>query len=771
MIGASNVGGSFRALGGYLVQKDEGRVGWVETRNLEGRDVDQVVTEMEEWAGQSARVKRPVYHVIVAFDADDRPTEAEMRSAADRTLRDLGLQDHQALIVRHTDRAHEHVHLMVNRVGPDGKAWSKENDHYKIRASMESQERELGVRWTGWNAERVARVERAAERSDEGSELRHFYGGEAAREPVPVRGVARDRGFAAEVRASSLDDLKGASSWADLDARLAARGLTIERRGQGAVVTDGEREAKLSSVSRSVSRGRLEARLGPLRDYDRAAPGRAAPTLSARERADSAPPVEASPRERRPWYEGMDEHTRAVNFHIGGHLRRATSWADLERRIGRSGYHIERAGTDLVVSKEGRASDAGRPPRTSTSRFGAPAADLERRLGPFDAHDQWRKAAWAAGDPAALVLPSAARGRAAAEGAPSRAPRAPASLLSRRRAAAALGKVGRRLQPVSVRGAVGRAIRGGAEQDPETRVAQKAARLTLGVARASLAGRRAAATGAPAQRDAPPGRAQRTTQGRLRGLVRARETARVERVVALVGRAHGYERAATALGAVSRYKGRVDGAVGLARQASEKTQALDVHLGRIYERPAEARARMLGYAEKAGPEKVSELLAREPEKFGKMVAPPSAGGRPETPTQSRLGKLFSKPAAVPDHAANVARRVQETGPLVASAHQARSSATEAVRALGLRSGAVGQINGRELSEAVERRAGRLRGAVDRGLGRVPGTRAASAELARAVRGLTPSQQARVASRIGKTGLGTVSRSVSAAKALVRGLER
>ena len=62
-----------------------------------------------------------------------------------------------------------------------------------------------------------------------------------------------------------------------LDARLAARGLTIERRGQGAVVTDGERETKLSSVSRSVSRGKLEARLGPLAEHARSqSPGRLA---------------------------------------------------------------------------------------------------------------------------------------------------------------------------------------------------------------------------------------------------------------------------------------------------------------------------------------------------------------------------------------------------------------------------------------------------------------------------------------------------------------
>ena len=638
MIGASSTGGSFRTLGGYLVQKDEGRVGWVETRNLEGRDVDQVVTEMEEWAGQNARVRRPVYHVIVAFDPDDHPTEAELRSAAGRTLRDLGLDGHQALIVHHNDSAHEHVHLMVNRVGPDGKAWSKSNDHRKIRASMEAQERDLGVRWTGQNAERIARASRAFERAGDRATVRELIG----QEPEPT-GRARDRGFAAEIRGSSLDDFKGASNWRDLDARLAARGLSVERRGQGAVVTDGAREAKLSSVSRAVSRGKLEARWGPM-------PHRA----PARERA----------------------------------LAR-------ERSQG-----------------AGRRVAPARSVAAAPSRAGAEAA------GP---------------------------------------------LLSRRRAAAAVGTVGRRLrlQPVSIRGAAGRAMRGGEEQDPEVRALRKLGRVAAGAVRVSLAGRRAAATRSPAA----PSRPERMTEGRLRGLVRARQTARVERVVALVGRVHAHERAAGMLGVTTRYQGRVEGTVALARQAGEKAQALEAHLKGVYERPAEARAQILGYAQKAGPERASEVLAREPERFGKTVATPAP------PAPSRLGKLFSKPSPGPDPAAAVARRAEEAGPLVASAHRARSQAAEAVRSLGVSGGSSGSVKGPELAQAVERRASRLKTSGELGRSRVPGSRAASEQLSRAVQGLTPGQQAQVASRVGKAGLGTVSRSVSAAKALVRGVER
>ena len=255
MVASASTGSSFSGLADYLGGGEE-RVGWVETRNVFADDVPGAVTEMREQAGLSARCEKPVYHVTIAFDPSDNPTEAEVREAVDRTLRDVGLQDHQALVVRHVDRDHAHVHVMVNRVGPDGRAWSTSQDRRRLRASVESQERELGVRWTGRNA-------RAA-------------------------GVARetDRGFARDVRDRALGDLRDAPTWTDLDARLQAKGLRIERRGRGAVVTDGKREAKLSSVSRTVSRPRLEKRLGSLAAHQR---GREARAPKGPKRSPEAP--------------------------------------------------------------------------------------------------------------------------------------------------------------------------------------------------------------------------------------------------------------------------------------------------------------------------------------------------------------------------------------------------------------------------------------------------------------------------------------------------
>ncbi len=316
MIATGRAGKSFRALGAYLAEKDESRVAWSETRGTIATDPRAAWAEMEaDVADTESRVEKPVYHVIISFDPGDEPTDAELRGTVDRTLRDLGLENHQALAVRHSDTDHDHVHIMVNRVGADGKAWSTSNDAYKLRASVEAQERELGVRWTGRNAERVAQAERAAESS-------------RASRP------ARDKGFAAEVRVAAGTDFRDATSWRDLDQRLSARGLRVERRGQGAVVTDGAREAKLSSVSRTVSRGRLESRFGSLREHERTGRG-GSRALTGKEAWPSVTQRSALPRK--------DVRTRRAGGRVAGSAsRRAVGipsrpGAVLRKALGQSG--------------------------------------------------------------------------------------------------------------------------------------------------------------------------------------------------------------------------------------------------------------------------------------------------------------------------------------------------------------------------------------------------------------------------------------------------
>src|SRR5690625_7484517 len=92
-----------------------------------------------------SRTQDPVYHYSISWDPDDHPDKEQMIETARRTLADLGLKDHQALIVAHNDHVYKHVHVLANRVNTEtGIAWTRVKDYKQWDTSMRSIDSEQG---------------------------------------------------------------------------------------------------------------------------------------------------------------------------------------------------------------------------------------------------------------------------------------------------------------------------------------------------------------------------------------------------------------------------------------------------------------------------------------------------------------------------------------------------------------------------------------------------------------------------------------------------
>ena len=151
MIAVSSSSRNFAALGKYLVvgrdKVEEGRVAWTSARNLPTDDPELAAKIMRATAAQNVRVSQPVYHLALSFDPRDVVDRKTMECVADRVLEELKLKEHQAVIVAHGDRAHSHVHILVNRVHPEnGRVWDRWQDYPTIQRVLREEERALGVR-------------------------------------------------------------------------------------------------------------------------------------------------------------------------------------------------------------------------------------------------------------------------------------------------------------------------------------------------------------------------------------------------------------------------------------------------------------------------------------------------------------------------------------------------------------------------------------------------------------------------------------------------
>ncbi len=229
------------------------RVEWIETRNLGGLEETQLSAKyMDATAAQNPHIEKGGYHFSISFHPEDRPLldQERMSRIADQVLEKLGLKEHQALIVAHKDTEHPHFHVLVNRVHPESlKAWDRWQDRPRMQESLRHLELEHGLRRTPGYLYQLPGEELLPN-----PELSRTIA-EARRGREAFAEVLRERGVA--------EELKAATSWQDLEARLEREGLYLKKAGRGLQLTDGEeRTAKPSRLHRKSSLANLEQRFG-----------------------------------------------------------------------------------------------------------------------------------------------------------------------------------------------------------------------------------------------------------------------------------------------------------------------------------------------------------------------------------------------------------------------------------------------------------------------------------------------------------------------------
>lgn len=155
-------GKSFKGLSAYLLQDENRetaeRVGWVQTFNLADAEGDQAwrlmlatansANALKEASGikKGKAVSNTVYHYSINFNPEDKVTPEIQQRAVAESLKVLGMDAHQALAVEHTDKAHNHIHVMVNLIDPANgmsAASPQMGDDGKKRSKLSNSQRKL----------------------------------------------------------------------------------------------------------------------------------------------------------------------------------------------------------------------------------------------------------------------------------------------------------------------------------------------------------------------------------------------------------------------------------------------------------------------------------------------------------------------------------------------------------------------------------------------------------------------------------------------------
>lgn len=225
--------------------------------------------EMKAVAAQNARVKDPVYHVILSWPESEKPTDDEAFDCALHAMQAVGMEDHQYVFAIHHDTDNVHLHMTVNRVHPESyNAVYPDRDYFKLDYAM--RELELRYGWTHDNGPYSVSEKNGTQEIGWSAPKPKFQG------KLPTRAADMEyhvdqeslhtycKGEPREAIAQLLKLKK--LTWQKLHSELARYGLGIKPKGRGLGVYSLNDESlvpiKASDMHEALSKARLEKRLG-----------------------------------------------------------------------------------------------------------------------------------------------------------------------------------------------------------------------------------------------------------------------------------------------------------------------------------------------------------------------------------------------------------------------------------------------------------------------------------------------------------------------------
>lgn len=253
----------FHALARYLVRgmsktPDPKRVAWTISHNLPTTDSEQAAKLMTATAQLSKRCKKAAYHAMIAWAPDEKPSPEIMQMIALKTMELAGLGEHQALIMGHGDKPHDHLHMLINRVHPTtGRAWDTKHDFALFDRIMRELSEEHGFRY-------IPAHRFNAEQTDDKPTKPNKRATWAAKRGAKTNRTQWSKNASRRYGEDISEKADRATSWGDLEMAFAEDGFTLQRKGKGLVVGNSTSYSKLSALAITPSAKDFEQRFGSL---------------------------------------------------------------------------------------------------------------------------------------------------------------------------------------------------------------------------------------------------------------------------------------------------------------------------------------------------------------------------------------------------------------------------------------------------------------------------------------------------------------------------
>lgn len=162
MIGKQIKGKGFLGVLKYVTDKDKGHlIGG----NMDGETPQELSKEFAAIRRLNPEIKKPVNHVSLSLPPGERLNDFEWSEVAHRYMKEMGFENSQYVVARHTDAEHDHIHIVSSRIGLDGKTVSDSNNYRRSEKVIRQIEKD-------YDLQRVAPSQEAKQKGLTTGELR-----------------------------------------------------------------------------------------------------------------------------------------------------------------------------------------------------------------------------------------------------------------------------------------------------------------------------------------------------------------------------------------------------------------------------------------------------------------------------------------------------------------------------------------------------------------------------------------------------------------------
>ena len=142
MIGKIILGKSFRGCISYVLEDKlnlnkeiilENRAELISYNQCFGNK-KELISQFNDLRYLNTKLAKPVMHISLSLSPGEQLTNAVLANLVEDCASEMGFDKNQYIAVTHKDTGHQHIHIVVNRVGFDSKTLSDSNNFKKIAA-------------------------------------------------------------------------------------------------------------------------------------------------------------------------------------------------------------------------------------------------------------------------------------------------------------------------------------------------------------------------------------------------------------------------------------------------------------------------------------------------------------------------------------------------------------------------------------------------------------------------------------------------------------